>query len=106
MQVIEPISPNDIPDAKAQAFPAFVIEAVNALVAAKFTAGSARFTQDDIINKILEGAPRDATINRHDVFDKGWLNFEEIYRAKGWKVNYDRPAYYEDYDANFTFSVK
>ena len=42
-------------------------------------------------------------LNRNEIFNKGWLNIEEVYRSAGWKVNYDKPAYNESYDAYFTF---
>jgi hypothetical protein len=37
-------------------------------------------------------------------FNFKWLNFETAYRSKGWKVDYDKPAYNESYDAFFQFT--
>ncbi len=93
-----PISPSDIPAAKAEHIPEDVFEIVNGLLAANFTAGRALFYQDDIL-AALEAKGHD----RQDVFDKGYLNFEEAYRAQGWKVEYDKPAYNESYRAHFIF---
>jgi hypothetical protein len=42
-------------------------------------------------------------LTRAFIFSKGYLNFEELYEAQGWKVVYDKPAYNESYKANFTF---
>jgi hypothetical protein len=33
------------------------------------------------------------------------LDIEPIYREAGWIVEYDKPAYCENYDANFTFTI-
>jgi hypothetical protein len=33
------------------------------------------------------------------------LDIEDTYREAGWKVEYDKPAYCENYPANFTFRV-
>jgi len=43
---------------------------------------------------------------RDEVFDKGWLNIEPMYRAAGWKVVYDKPAYNESYEPTFTFTKR
>jgi hypothetical protein len=40
---------------------------------------------------------------REDVFKNGWLNVEHLYETHGWKVEYDKPAYNEDYPATFKF---
>jgi hypothetical protein len=45
-------------------------------------------------------------VERAVVFDKGWLDVESIFRAEGWKVKYDKPAYCETYKAFFVFSRK
>lgn len=102
--MIEPITPDDIGAAKANIFPDFVIESVNALIAANYTNGRANFTQKDVISEMMQRANGD--IKRTEIFENGYLNFEEIYRDRGWKVEYDKPAYYETYDANFTFTRK
>ena len=102
--MIEPITPDEIGAAKANTFPDFVIESVNALIAANYTNGRANFTQKAVISEMLERAG--GKLKRTEIFEKGYLNFEEIYRDRGWKVEYDKPAYYETYDANFTFRKK
>ena len=100
----KPISPDEISKAKIQYFPSFVFEAVNMLLAAKFSNSSATILQKDIKAKIFELAPED--FKSADIYKLGWLNFEEVYESQGWEVTYDKPAYNETYDANFTFKVK
>ena len=43
---------------------------------------------------------------RQKIYDQGWLDFEPLYREVGWNVEYDKPAYYEHYDAYFKFTKK
>jgi hypothetical protein len=43
-------------------------------------------------------------LNRNEIFKKGWLDVEEIYGKAGWKVEYDKPGYNEDYAAHFIFT--
>jgi hypothetical protein len=96
----KPISPDEVASAKAAIFPDYVIDSVNELIAAKYTAGRAVFTQDEVMDKILSKT----NLTREYVFSAGYLNFEEIYEAQGWKVVYDKPGYNESYKANFTFT--
>jgi hypothetical protein len=99
---IKPISPADIAKKKIEVIPPLVIEVFNDLIAKKFTAGSAKILQDDVIAAIITRK----SITRAEIFEQGWLNIEEIYRAQGWLVEYDKPAYNENYKAYFTFEVE
>lgn len=97
----KPISPDEIAEAKRKAIPEYVFEAVNDILARKFTAGSCSFKQNQLMDEVLKRGPEGLT--RSQVFEAGYLNIEEAYRNVGWKVKYDKPAYYEDYDAYFEF---
>ena len=92
-----PISPEDIPEKKAEVIPPFVYDVFNDLIAQNYTNHCAKVYQKDVVKKITEkteGKP----------WPIEWLNVEEVYRARGWKVYYDRPGYYESYDAYFEFT--
>jgi hypothetical protein len=105
--VIKPISPKEIGAYKAKVFPDFVLESVNELIAENFTNGRAVVLQKDIVTRITSKMDGDSyDMKRKMVYDKGWLNFEEIYGDAGWSVVYDKPAYNESYDATFEFKVK
>lgn len=39
-------------------------------------------------------------------FPNEWLNFEPVFRAQGWRVEYDAPRYNESYEPTYTFSPK
>ncbi len=100
----KPLSPDEIGIFAAQAFPEYVFTAVNKLLA---RATNGKIYQKNVIEAILEEASAAGVIlSRSDIFAKGYLDFEEAYRAVGWKVTYDKPAYNESYDANFTFKRK
>ena len=96
-----PISPAEVATAKNRYLPEVVFDVVNKLIAENFTNGRARILQPTIVAALVARG-----LSRHEVFDKGYLNFEEAYEAEGWKVEYDKPGYDETYDANFTFTVK
>ena len=55
---------------------------------------------------MLEILATNADLTRQTVFDNGWLDVEEAHRAAGWRVEYDKPAYNESYDAFFVFSKR
>lgn len=97
--MVEPISPNDV----KKVIPDFVIEAVNQLIKEKWDGKMAIILQDDIMDIISSDDPEDDKPSRQKVFDKGWLDFENLYREKGWNVEYDKPGYNEFYKACFIF---
>lgn len=98
----EPIKPSEV----KQIIPEFVIKGANECIQKHYHALERRshFTQDALIDCILKYKPNEE-INRHTLFDNHWLDIEPIYRIAGWEVEYDKPAYCEDYPANFTFRI-
>lgn len=99
---VKPITPDEVVKRKGSVIPDQVIEAVNTLVAKKWTGSSATFKQDDIVG-IIRGV---MGVSRDTIFEAGWLDFEPVFEEAGWKVYYDKPGYCEDYNATFTFSKK
>lgn len=113
----KPISPKDVTVQKAKAFPPFVFEAFNELIAQNYTCGSATVKQKDVVTRMVSIANKHisdqdldeefggygSSVNSNKIYDNGWLNVEEVYREQGWKVSYDKPGYNESYDAYFVF---
>lgn len=97
-----PISPDEVGEYQHRTFPQEVFDAFNELISANFDGRSANVLQEEAANLIA--AKLD--IEKRVVYNKGYLNIEPAYRAAGWKVEYDKPAYCESYDANFTFRKK
>ena len=102
---VKPITPAELPAHRLTQIPESVIACWNDIIAEKWnpTSKQSYVLQDDIVALIVERHP-DA--DRSTVFDKHWLDIEDLYRAQGWKVVYDKPHYTENYRANFTFSAK
>lgn len=96
---IKPISPDNIVEAKLKTIPDQVIQAFNEMIARKWNGSSSTIKQDDVITEIQ----KNFACGRHEIFDNKWLDVEDIYRAEGWIVEYDKPAYNESYPATFEF---
>ena len=101
-----PLRPEDATAAKKVTIPAEVFEAFDELIAEGWDGKNSTVNQDEVIERILSKlqAVHRNSITRKDIFDKGWLDVEAIYRADGWDVYYDKPAYNETYTATFEFT--
>lgn len=99
----KPIRPSEVANLKRTVIPSEVIEAFNELILKDFAAGSATVIQKEVV-KLAEQKLKLSQPKPH--FDMHWLDVEDMYRAEGWKVKYDKPAYCENYDAFFVFSKK
>jgi hypothetical protein len=72
---------------------------VNTLLAEKWKGKSATIRQDDIIEQIVAKM----SVSREFVFQSNWLDFEGLFRSKGWKVSYEKPCRGESFAAFFRF---
>ena len=102
--MVEPISPSDV----KKFIPDFIIETVNKLIVEKWDGDKAIILQDDIMDIVSSNDPDIDKPSRREVFDKGWLHFEPLYREKGWDVEYDEHRYNGFYEmkARFIFKKK
>jgi hypothetical protein len=98
---VRPIKPQDVTKEKKRAFPDAVLSAFNELIAQKYSGNSATIKQSDVVALMIEKG-----LDRGEIYDKGWLDVEEIYGSVGWSVVYDKPGYNESYPATFTFKPK
>jgi hypothetical protein len=96
-----PLSPKEVSGEKLKNLPDVVIETFNQLIAENDVGGHSVITQKEIVALLVNKG-----LNKAQIFKNGWLDIEDIYRKAGWKVEYDKPGYNEDYDAFFTFSAK
>lgn len=113
IKIVVPLKPSDVSDLSLKAeidnVPAYVVEVVNALIVKNFVRSiqAARIMQDVLIATILScPAALARGLTRDQLYAEQMLDFEEVFRSHGWKVSYDRPAYNENYEASFKFSVK
>ena len=97
--MVEPISPSDV----KKFIPDFIIETVNKLIVEKWDGDKAIILQDDIMDIVSSNDTDIDKPSRREVFDKGWLDFEPLYRKKGWDVEYDEPRYNGFYKEIYSF---
>ena len=95
----EPLGPNEL---SSRHCPDFVFEAVNFLIEEKWNGSLSSFNQNEVIDKIINLAPK--AIERAEIFNKGWLNFEPAYEKKGWNVKFDKAGYNESYVSYWVFT--
>ena len=86
--MIKPIKPSEV--VKKNTIPDQMIMVVNNLIIEKWDGRSAIVKQTDIISRFLKSTPTDPKLQKQ-IYDKGWLNFEPIFRDSGWKVTYESP---------------
>jgi len=96
-----PMSPEEVTTRKASMIPEVVFEVFNELIARGWNGRETTIRQDEVVAR-LEAAG----IASSRIFAEHLLDVEDAYRALGWKVVYDKPAYCETYPATFTFSKK
>jgi hypothetical protein len=99
---VGPIKPSEVAKLKANIFPDAVFEAFNELLA-RGSVGNRSIT---IKTKDVVALMEEKGLKRDDIFNKGWLDVEDVYRKAGWKVEYDKPGYNETYEATFKFSPR
>jgi len=96
---VKPIKPGEVADKKKIDIPDAAFEAFNELIAENYNGRTATVYQDKVVERMAAKG-----LNRNEIFKKGWLDVEEIYGKTGWKVEYDKPGYNEDYAAHFIFT--
>ncbi len=96
-----PLTPAEVSRKKKEIFPKAVFDSFNELIAKSFSDGEAYVGQDEVVRLMVRKG-----LNRQRIFSEGWLNIEGVYEDAGWKVDYDKPGFNEDYEASFTFTKK
>lgn len=92
------ITPEDADKAREKSIPPEVFEAFNELIVADLDAyGTATVRQCDVEKAIRA---------KIGTIEMRWLDVESSYRAAGWRVEYDKPAYNETYEPTFKFNRK
>jgi hypothetical protein len=101
------ITPSEIVDKvdKRESIPDEMIGAFNTMIATNWNGRRSAFKQDDVVQLIVERCVGLITSD-DEIFDRHWLDVEDIYRQAGWTVKYDQPAYCETYPATFEFKPK
>lgn len=98
-----PINPSEV----GVTIPEAVYEAFNEMIKREWNGDSATFALKavaDLAVEKLRNVEGLEGVTRQYLYDKGWMDVEPAYRKAGWTVEFDKPAYYETYEANFTFT--
>jgi hypothetical protein len=95
---VRPLCPKEVVEKRKADIPDAVFEAFNELIAKNFNAAYAIVKQKEVVKLLVEKG-----LKEKEIYEKHWLDVEELYRKAGWKVEYDKPAYNENYDAYFKF---
>jgi hypothetical protein len=105
---MQAFSPAQAKEYKAKQIPQWLLNAVNDLLVEKYGNGRhIHIKKDDVINRALaEAAKFGVDINRRGIIDFGYLDFESVYEARGWKVTYHSPDYTESFDQYYEFVAK
>lgn len=95
----------EITELKMSRIPEKVFNAFNKAIADNLSKGYAYVTQEEVVVLILsEMAGTD--IDRHDIFNNGWLDVEPFYEMKGWTVTSNKPGFNETYEPSWEFKAK
>lgn len=97
-----PIKPEEVENAKIISIPDAVFDVFNELIIKDMSSGVATVRQEEAVKLIAERCECEP----QKIYDNRWLDIEEAYRRVGWKVEYDKPAYNENYPALFRFQMK
>jgi len=99
-KIICPITPSEVVQEQLRDLPDAVIEVFNQLITQDYDEGDGAATvkQDDVVALLVTKG-----FERRDIFDRGWLNIEKVYRSAGWKVTFDKPGFSESYPATYEF---
>lgn len=98
-------TPEDVMNKCNEMIPDFVITAFNDLLTENYADKGTVIKQDDAIRRILQYS-MDDELTREIIFKKRWLDIEPLYRRKGWKVDYEKPAFDERFEPYFIFKPK
>jgi hypothetical protein len=101
--MVQPITPREAGELANTRIPDYVFQGINNLITEKFRYGRANFTLTEAVSAIRSV---NNEFSQSELSRKGYLDFEEHYRNKGWFVEYDQPAYNESYEPNFKFSAR
>lgn len=107
---VKPISPSEAKAAKPSVIPREVLEAFNECITQRLAGNKAYVNQEEVLALIIVKLRQNRHTDRLDsevrslIFANGWLDIEDIYRAQGWRVQYEKPGYNETGEAFFTFS--
>jgi hypothetical protein len=94
---IRPITPDEVEASRVM--PAGVFEAFNEMIKDRYRKGVAQF----LITHVADLIAAKLGITRHQAIERDYCDVEPFYRAAGWDVKYEQPAFNEPGEGTFTF---
>ena len=95
---IEPITPKEVKDNLVNVIPKEIIATVNELLKSNYRGGDEiTILAEDIIKNSKLG------LTSSQIYQKKYLDFEKIYKEKGWIVQYFQPDRDESFKSYFKF---
>ena len=98
--MVNPIEPSEV----QLKIPDQIIQTVNGLIQKNWTGKSAHIYLRDILDVVSSEDPSHPRPSRDTIFDRHYLDIEDIYRGVGWRVEYMTPTYDESWEPYFIFS--
>lgn len=99
--MVEIITPDEVRKSRKDYIPEVIFKEINKLlIVENFDGVESKVYQEDIINRVCTG---ETGLTSSKIFEKHYLDIEDIYKDAGWKVTYDKPGYCETYKAYFIF---
>lgn len=98
--MVGPIEPNEVQNKKDEQLPEEVFIVFNDIIIENWDGHSATVMQDEVAKRIAKALK----ITTTQVYNRNLLDVENAYTKAGWKVEYDKPGYNEDYRPYFIFS--
>lgn len=95
---MNPITPKEFTASYGNKVPDLVIEVVNVIIKGKATYENRttfNITQKEVVDALVAKG-----VLRQRIFDDHMLDFEPTFRSAGWKVEWNKGAYYEDEGAS------
>lgn len=105
---VKPISPDEAVNEKG--FPDEVISAFNEMIIENLRGKTSIFKQKDVVKRIIRKITNSKLLDNESnlnnyLYENHWLDIEDLYRAAGWKVEYEKSGYGENYfEAYFKFT--
>ncbi len=105
-----PLSPSQAKALQHESIPGFVFEECNKLITQDLSNGRATVTYNALLTAVrARAADMPGYAHLGSDVPQHWVSPENIrrtYEPAGWKVEFDRPAYYESGESKFFFSER
>ncbi len=100
-----PLSPAEALRAKAGNIPAYIVEAANELLVKNLSLqGYATIKLPELIDlSVAKAGQAGIAVHRQTMIENKWFDIEPLFRAAGWKVDFEKTAYNDPGPSYFTF---